>query len=215
MNLGEIKIETLKLMFLNMNQDIIIEKLKTYSMDETYKSYLINMPGAINRCFSNIEEKRVLPSKTKQLNIANGTASGSFLRFDLGLLIGDFYDIERIVRETDDGDYNGNFEYQREGNTIVLEKCEAGDGITYTVIYKPRLTRVTSSTSDTDELGIPDNIASNIPYFLKGELYRDDEPNEASEARNWYEAAMEEIMMKADKQINNTNQIKNVYSQTE
>ena len=215
MNLGEIKIETLKLMFLNMNQDIIIEKLKTYSLDETYKSYLINMAGAINRCLSNIEEKRVLPSKTKQLNIANGTASGSFLRFDLGTLIGDFYDIERIVRETDDGDYNGNFEYQREGNTIVLEKCEDSDGITYTVIYKPCLKRVTSITPDDTELNIPDNIASNIPYFLKGELYRDDEPNEASEARNWYEAAMEEIMMKADKQINNINQTKNVYLQTE
>ena len=44
------------------------------------------------------------------------------------------------------------------------------------------------------ELDIPNGIAEQIPYFIKGDLYRDDEPNEASEARNWFEAAMDAII---------------------
>ncbi|MBQ8399329.1 MAG: hypothetical protein IJX08_05090, partial [Clostridia bacterium] len=39
----------------------------------------------------------------------------------------------------------------------------------------------------------PDDIACHIPCFIKGDLYRDDEPDEAGEARNFFEAAMEEI----------------------
>ena len=51
MKYGEIKIEALKLMFVNMGDDIDIDGLETYAQDDNYKSYLVNMPGSINRCF--------------------------------------------------------------------------------------------------------------------------------------------------------------------
>lgn len=211
MKLGDIKIEALKLMFINMGDDIGIENLETISQDETYRSYLVNMPGAINRCFANIEEKRVLPSKSKVLTHSRGIASGGFLRFKLSE-IPDFFDIERIAKETDDGEYDGDYDYTVEGDTLVLDRYEEGDGITYTVIYKPTIERVTYLTDDNTEIAIPNNIAANIPYFLKGDLYRDDEPNEASEARNWYEQAMNEIYLKKE---HKTTKIKSIYSQTE
>ena len=212
MKYGEIKIESLKLMFLNMGDDIDIEGLETYAQDDTYKGYLVNMPGAINRCFSSIEEKRVLPSKSKAVQRSEGLASGGFIRFDLPSLIADFYDIERIVSETSDGEYNGDCDYQREGDVLVLERYEEDDDVEYTVIYKPSIERVSSTTDDYKEIEIPNNIASYIPYFVKGDLYRDDEPNEASEARNWFEQAMEEIFLK---KINKVNKVKSLYSQTE
>lgn len=208
MTLGEIKIETLKLMFTNLDNDIRVDTLGVNLLDENYRDYLINMPGGINRCFSSLEEKRVLPSRSMQLNFTDGLASGSYWRYDLNK-ISDFFDIERIVRESDDGEYDGDYEWRREANILVLANDEDA---TYTLIYKPRLARITSSTSNDTELGIPDYIASYIPYFLKGELYRDDEPNEASEARNWYEQAMEELLLS---QTNNgkINRVKEVYSQ--
>lgn len=208
MTLGEIKIETLKLMFTNLDNDISLDTLEMNLLDENYRAYLINMPGAINRCFSSLEEKRVLPSRSKSLEPTGELASGSYWRFDLNK-ISDFFDVERIVRESDDGDYDGDYDYRREANMLVLANDEDA---TYTLIYKPRLNRITSSTSDATELDIPDYISSYIPYFLKGELYRDDEPNEASEARNWYEQAMEELILS---QTNNgkINRVKEVYSQ--
>ncbi len=45
-----------------------------------------------------------------------------------------------------------------------------------------------------EEFKLPDKIAAYIPYFIKGDIYRNDEPNEASEARNWYEQGMETIL---------------------
>lgn len=212
MKLGDIKIEALKLMFVNMGDDIDIESLETYAQDEIYKSYLVNMPGAINRCFASIEEKRVLPSKSRTLQRSEALASGGFVRFDIASLISDFFDIDRIVRETSDGDYEGDCDYTTEGDTLVLDRYEEEDGVTYTVLYKPTIERITSSTDDNTEIAIPNNIAAYIPYFLKGDLYRDDEPNEASEARNWYEQAMNEIYLKKE---HKTNRIKSVYSQTE
>ena len=49
MKLGEIKIEALKLMFINEGDDIDIGSLELLAQDEIYKNYLVNMPGAINR----------------------------------------------------------------------------------------------------------------------------------------------------------------------
>lgn len=212
MKLGDIKIEALKMMGANVNEDIYPEYLSDYMNDESYKEYLINMTGAINRCFSSLEEKRVLPTKARVLTLSEGLASNAFVRFDLANLIEDFYDIDRIVRETSNGDYDADHEYIREGDTLVLDRFEENDGISYTVIYHPSIQRITSSTDNETELSIPDSIASYIPYFIKGELYRGDEPNEASEARNWYEQAMAEI---SSKKIRKTNGVRTVYSQTE
>lgn len=210
MKLGDIKIEALKLMFVNYNVDFQIEELEQLALDENYGSYLVNMPGAINRCFSSLEEKGVLPVKSYALKPSEALASGSFLRFDLASLINDFFDIERIVYENDNGEYVGDYEYQREGNVIVLSNIGCGEY--YTVLYKPKLERITALTDDNLELAIPNDIASHIPYFVKGDLYRDDEPNEASEARNWYEAAMEAILAT---KVNKVNKVQNIYSQTE
>lgn len=210
MKLGDIKIEAMKLMFVNYNIDFHIDELESLSQDESYGSYLVNMPGAINRCFSSLEEKGVLPVKAYALREEDGLVSGAFIRFDLDTLIEDYFDIVRIVCEDSRGNYEGDYDYQMEGHTLVL--AAPSEGESYQVLYKPRLERINAMTSNDTELPIPENIASHIPYFIKGDLYRDDEPNEASEARNWYEAAMEaDLESKVDK----VSKIKTVYSQTE
>lgn len=209
MKLGELKIEALKLMFANENNDLVIEELSTLGLDENYANYLVNMPGAINRCFASIETKNVLPIKSYTLTASDGLASGSFTRFDLSALIPDFREVERLVCEGN-GEYIGDYEYRREGNTIVIKDFETEER--YEVLYRPSITRITALTADDTDIDIPDYIASHIPYFIKGDLYRDDEPNEASEARNWYEAAMDSII---NSRANKANKVVNIYSQTE
>jgi hypothetical protein len=210
MKLGDIKIESLKLMFANTGADIQIDELETYYQDETYTDSLVNMTGAINRCFSSIESKDVLPSKVRLLKTSEGRANGAFVRFDLSALIDDYCAIDRVVYENDYGEYDGDCDYRLEGDVLVLKQID--DDERYTVLYKPSITRVTSLTNDNIEIDIPENIVSQIPYYVKGDLYRDDEPNEASEARNWYEAAMESIL---SSRVSKANSVKNIYSQTE
>ena len=145
------------------------------------------------------------------MTASDGVASGAFIRFNLPSLIENFYDIDRVVSETSDGEYCGDCDYQTEGDTLVLERYDDED-ITYTVLYRPTIPRVDSLTDDDWEIPVPENIAALIPYFVKGDLYRDDEPNEASEARNWFEAGIEEILLR---KTNKVSRVKTIYSQTE
>ena len=46
MTYGEIKIETLKIMFANENEEITSDTLDFYESDENYRGYLLNMRGA-------------------------------------------------------------------------------------------------------------------------------------------------------------------------
>lgn len=153
-----------------------------------------------------------MPSKSRTLSISEGVVSGAYIRFNLSQIIDDFFDIDRIVSESSCGEYNGDCDYQREGDTVVLDRYSEDDDIVYTILYRPSVKRINSFTDNEEELQIPENIASIIPYFVKGDLYRDDEPNEASEARNWFESAIEEMLIK---RANKTNKVKTVYSQTE
>lgn len=210
MRLGEIKIEALKLMFANYNNDINIGKLQELALDENYASYLVNMPGAINRCFAVIENKGVLPVKVHELRACDGSASGVFTRFNLSEIIKDYFSMERLVYSSQSGEYVGDYDYQKEGETIVIKDFDESN--TYTILYLPKIDRISAITDNETEMDIPDDIAQHIPYFIKGDLYRDDEPNEASEARNWFEAAMDAIL---SGKVSKTNKVSSIYKLTE
>ena len=168
MKLGEIKIQALKLMFVNYNDDISIEDIYALSTDQNYGSYLVNMTGSINRCFSSIEEKRVLPVKSYTLHYSDGEADNSFFRFNLNALIPDFFDIERLIYQHK-GIYCGDMDYQREADILVLKNpCAEG---TYRLLYYPKIARIDSLADNQMELDIPNGIAEQIPYFIKGDLY--------------------------------------------
>ena len=183
MKLGEIKIEALKLMFASYEIDFTEAQLNEKAASDTYRDYLINMPGAINRAFAVIENKGVLPSKSIEVDSA-------VLKLPADVLA-----VDRVVYKGK-GEYIPNFPYALEGNTLILHD-QIREGEQYTLYYKPRITRVSSGTSnekDLTEYGIPDYIAVYIPYFIKGELYREEQPGEASEAHNLFMKALDELI---------------------
>lgn len=190
MKLGEIKIEALKLMNACVDRDIGIEDLDEIINEEEFRDYMIAMPGAINRCFADLEEKRVLPLEAYILSAEQGEALGRFRRFLLPDIIPQFGDLERLTYLSADG-YQGEASFHREGDEILIEDFDA-DGC-YRLLYRPVIPPVTSFSDDAAELPIPDRIAVWIPQFIKGDLYRGDEPEEASAARNLYEQQMAQI----------------------
>lgn len=193
MKLGEIKLEAINLMFVSYNSNPSIEDLENLENDENYGFYISNMAGAINRAFSAIEEKRILPQIARKLT--DGESAYGRVKFTLP---SNLYDIDRITY-ADEFDYQGNVDFMLEGDTIIIPERK-GD---YSIIYYPKITRVSSLTDEETEIAIPDTIASLIPYYIKGDLYRDDEPQEASEARNWFEqmadAMREKLQSKTSK----------------
>ena len=187
MKLGEIKIEALKLMYTNGTHDISVEDISELKQNEDYSDYLINMTGSLNRCFSDLENKRVLP--LKRYTLPETSEKCGFLRYELDKLIPDLSDIERVVYSNAYGEYEPKADYHTEGGVLVLRGIDFDDEM-YSVLYRPRLARVTSFSDDEAELDIPENIAVFIPYFIKGDLYVGDEPSEAEDAGLKYESAM-------------------------
>ncbi len=187
MKLGEIKIEALKLMFASYEIDFTEAQLSEKAASETYRDYLINMPGAINRAFAIIENKGVLPVKRYEIKNTEEIKVGT--SFDMSV-VKDFFSVERVIFEGAHGEYVPQYPYLLEG-TVIRFPDTLADGEKYTVLYRPKIKRVTNDAADVD---VPDYIAVYIPYFIKGELYREEEPGEASEAYNLFMKALDELM---------------------
>ena len=138
MKLGEIKIEALKLMFASYERDFTVSDLDSDAASDTYRDYLINMPGAINRAFAIIENKGVLPSKAASITCEEFPLPDGCLAVD------------RVVYRGR-GEYIPNFPYSVEGDTLMLHD-PIREGERYTLYYKPRIKRVTSGTSNDADL---------------------------------------------------------------
>lgn len=192
MTLGEIKVEALRMMFVDTVTDYESEDLEELLDDDSCRDYIVNMPGAINRCFSDLESRSIVPEKRLVLTQAEGEIYGGRARYELPLLAPDFMKLERVIREDENGGYDGSVEYMREGNSIVLKGLSEGER--YVMIYRPRIDRIRAYTENNTNIALPDNIAALIPYFIKSELFRADEPDEAQEARNWYDASLSELI---------------------
>lgn len=207
MKLGDIKAEALRLMFINLGQDIDGEYLSQLKSDAVYRLYLSNMAGAINRCFSVLEQRRMLPLRSCRLTEGAIVARlGGYAKYDMKK-IGDFFDLDRITAIRD-GEYIGNVPIFREGELVILPE----DGAEYTAVYYPTVKRVTSVTDDMEELAVPEDIAAVIPYFIKSDLYRSEDPREAAEARNIFEGTIEEMHIRSE---GRQERVRTVYSQTE
>ncbi len=197
MKLGDIKVEAIKLMFTNYAFDMGIDDLQLMISDENYGSYIVNMNGAIARALDRIENACVLPAKRYLLSEEDFEKSKYFKRFDLNK-IEDFFAIDRITAEYENGCYDGNVEYELQGDTLLLHNSAAD----FTILYFPKIKTVSEKTSDNDEIWIPENIARLIPYFIKSELYQEEEPVLAADARNLFEASLDDLKIKAQNKQN-------------
>lgn len=187
MKLGEIKIEALKQMFSNYGFDINIENLTSLLQDENYANYLVAMNGSIARAIDRIENAMVV--KRKVFDISSSflnEINRSYQRFDLSR-IHDYFMIDRVICTFDNGFINENAEFTLAGDLITLPILK---GVTFSIVYFPKVKNIDADTSDRDELELEDKFARIIPYFIKGELYQEEEPALAADATNRFEALL-------------------------
>jgi len=181
--LGEIKIESLKLMFADYENDYSVDTLDALLTDDNYGKYLRAMNGSINRCFDRLRSDFKQPIKS--LEIDKGVSEESLLFIDLD---GEDYEnvdyINRITY-TDDYGYQSSVEYELEGRTLIIPNREG----VYRLVYYEKLPYITTEI-DTAVIQIEDDLARIIPYFIKSELIEEDEPQMASMARGMFEAAL-------------------------
>lgn len=199
MKLGTIKIESLKLMFANNDDELTIDNkdnilggsaaldLNEAALDSQYRDYLNNMNGSINRCFTLLESKKILPKKRITL-ISPASSDQINFEYDLSTVI-DLDEIDRIVVQRNDRIYDSD--YLIEGSTLILPYVEKGDVVR--MIYYPLLTRLTQTSDNTADIPIPDKIAVLIPYYVKYDLFREDSESEANESLGQFMRMLEMI----------------------
>lgn len=195
MTLNDIKKAALALMFTNYSDDLADANVNVDNLSsEEYTQYTVNMNASINRCLGRIESAGVLPLKTQEITTATtGSVSGNFARYNLSTLASDFLSVSRIAKETAGGEYIPSVKYHVEGTTVVLPPLETGDK--YIVIYRRRPTRISITAVSSTVVDVPDNIAEIIPYYIKADLYEEDEPNLALQARNIFESLLMQFVV--------------------
>jgi hypothetical protein len=205
MTVGEIKIAAIKLMADNLDENIKASSLPDLEQNPAYAARLVNMPEAINRALDRLALSGKLPKGSAELDDYIIMSGSLYTRYDLSAIDG-FYSIDRVVYESGDT-YNGNCLYKKEGTELLLDNVAEGS---YRLIYNVMPKIVTEDTDDGDEIRVPGNIARLIPYFIKAELYEEDEPELADKARRIFESGLAEIDA-ADRQAAVQTAVKAVY----
>ncbi len=189
--LGEIKIESLKLMFADYKNDYSVDTLDDLLSDDNYGKYLRAMNGSINRCFDRIRSLRKQPKKALEIDKGESTESLLFINLDDAL----YQDVDYISRITyrDDYGYQSKSEYEIEGRTLIIPNR---DGV-YRMVYYEKLPFITTET-DTDIIQIEDELARLIPYFIKYELIEEDEPDQSRAAKMEFETMLARLYQESD-----------------
>ncbi len=179
MKLGEIKAEAINLMGLLTGQSVDYTNIDTLLNDDTFASYLHAMNGSLNRALVRLYEAGLL-----------GEASKIIESNDIGI---DGYDVSQIedygklerVYITD-----GNFRKPILANVVsgkIWLKPLSGKKYKYLIVYRKKAPFVKADAKSDDELNIPYEIGLKIPYFIKGELYADENASAAASAMSIFE----------------------------
>ena len=198
MKVGDIKVEAIKLMFANYAFDLGVDDLQNMASDENYGSYIVNMNGSISRALDRIENACVMPVVREELANYSMRKNNHHMRVDL-TQIKDLFMIDRIIAEYDNGEYDGNVSYALEGDILILPNVK---NVNYILLYYPTIKTIDDSVSDHDLMWIPDRLARLIPYFVKSELFQEEEPSLAAEARNLFEASLDDLKRKTQSKQN-------------
>ena len=189
MNIEQIKKEALRMMLAAGRE---IDGVSVSSLEGSAASgrYLAAMTGAIGRCLADLERRHAIRPLLWEVEADAWVHTAATSRLRLSLRE-DLYAVLSVSLEGERG-YVGDASYATEGEWMVLERLS--EGATVRVLYAPRAPRVERYDNAMELSFLHESVASLIPYFIKGELFREEDPAEAGEARNFYESGVEDYL---------------------
>lgn len=178
MKVGEIKLEALSVM--NILTDIRpdAEYYDSYLADNKYKKYLMNMDESIKRAVDIISSNNVLEEKSVMVTELDYTAKTNYVILSLNQ-INDYRTIKKVVHI---GDKLTSVKFDVVARKLIIYSDDVANLL---VVYFPRVILPDNFNKDT-VIDLPDYLARIIPYYIKYDLYQEDEPNLATLAKNQF-----------------------------
>lgn len=199
MKLGEIKLMALKLMFSDTDITYNIADMEQYYSNNNTRDKLIRMNDSINRALSLYYQRVGLPRAKKSVVLdAEGGTSTYFLN-SIANLPAQITDLQNVLKVRISSPYRAplyNADFEFDGTEIVFTNlyryvtATEKENMTIDIFYEQKPKYVASDDSDTsfdfDDINIPTEIQLEIPKYVKGEAYEEDEPQMALYAKSEY-----------------------------
>lgn len=192
MKIGEVKAQSIMLMYpdisISLDEDDasdVERAIYELKLDPNFEGVLRSCVGSINRALSYIEGQDY--GETKCVDIGSADCQRTRDRSAVLKIPEDAFRIERVLCHTGGRTYELCFDIQ--GKDIIVSYQNG----TYTVIYKAKTPRITSTSADSYELGISDSFAEIIPYFVAGELFKQENQEASKGYFEYFENAVKRI----------------------
>ena len=182
MNLGEIKIQALSLMYPDTviryddsTDEGVENAVYELKANHNFSGLLDSSIGAINRAFSQIEARglSLIKCADRAYSLCEPLGNGR-VAIEVEK---DFVSIERLLCHRGDKTYACGYEVV--GNKIYAHMV----GDVYTVVYFTALPKIARTTRDSLEIDLPRGVCEAIPYFVMAELVGAENEQRAREAR--------------------------------
>ena len=157
-----------------------------------YAYYLAGMDMSINRAILRIEAANALPMG--RLVLDSPVVTGTVATYDLGR-IADFDSVYEV--RAMDGERYAAHTYRWEGGTTLVVPSYSSD-VEYVLLYRRKVQLLEPMCSDDTTLDIPDALAALVPYFVKSELYEEEDAAAAKRARDYFEKGLDAVVIEGE-----------------
>lgn len=185
MTIGQIKLEALMLMYpeirLPADRDLASETITYLSEGSLYCDLIASMDQSITRALFYIE----LWGLTKTKRVTSKISREEPFEYYLPLP-SDAFLVNQVIARTSEGNVSISFAIL-DNEICVLEKASE-----YIIEYREKGILVDGATPPTTELSLASQVEVIIPYFIKGELYRES-PKEAQLCQERFFSALDKL----------------------
>ena len=188
MQVGTIRREALRLMFASAGDALETATYGELYQNPQYAFYLAGMEMSVNRALVRMQSSGALP--TGRLVLTGATVTGSVATYNLGSIA----DFDRVVgvMAADSSTYAAHA-YRWEGGTTLVVPLYSPDE-TYVLLYRRKLTLLAPMCADDTSVDVPDALACLIPYYVKSELYEEEDAIAAERARRYFDEGLKRYL---------------------
>ena len=164
----------------------LLEQATTRELYENpqYAPYLADMEMCINRAISRMQSMGLVGIGRHALTGA--VVTGSVATFNLSAL-SDLVGVIGVVQTDDTGCWAHGYQWAG-GTTLVVPQYSSAAA--YELLYRRQITPLAPMSDDDTVIPLPDGLAVLLPYYIKSELYEEEDAVAAAKARDYFEKGL-------------------------